>query len=155
MANPLSLSQPDDPKLSSSVQLARRLLAQDTAAGIGDPEIVAVGLRKTCARVSGALRNALGTDGCNALLIRAMTRTEAQHPLIADLQRSGEGHISFDGLVKSVDEHGVGAVTAAIEALLAALIDILVRLIGEEMTVRLTAADAAQHSATDGGASSP
>jgi hypothetical protein len=155
VANSLSLSQPDDPQLSSSVQLARRLLAQDTAAGTGDPEIAAVGLRKTCARVSASLRNALGTDGCNALLVRAVTRTEARHPLIAELQRAHEGHISFDGLVKSVDEHGVDAVTAAIEALLAALIDILVRLIGEEMTVRLTAADAASHSETDGGAPTP
>ena len=155
MAHPLSLSQSDDQQLPSSVLLARRLLAYDTAAGTTEPGIAAVGLRKTCARVSGALRNALGADGCNALLVRALTRTEAQHPLIADLRRTSEGNISFDGLVKSVDDHGVAPVTAAIEALLAALIDILVRLVGEEMTIRLTAADAAPHSSTNGGATPP
>ena len=154
MANPLAFPQlVPDQELSSSVLLARRLLAHDTAAGSNDPEIVSVGLRKTCARVSGALRNALGVDGSNALLVRALARTEARHPLIADLRRSSEGNISFDGLVKSVDVHGVIPVTAAIEALLAALIDILVRLIGEEMTVRLIAADAAPHSGANGGAS--
>lgn len=112
-----------------------------------------MGLRKTCARVSTALRNALGTDGCNALLVRAVTRTEAQHPLIAGLRRS-EGNVSFDELVRSVDEHGVVPVSAAIEALLASLIDILTRLIGEEMTIRLTTIDALERQGTDAGASS-
>ena len=155
MANPLSLSQSADQQLSSSVVLARRLLAHDTGAGTTAPDIAAVGLGKTCTRVSGALRNALGADGCNALLVRALTRTEAQHPLIGDLRGASEGNVSFDGLAKSVDDHGVVPVTAAIEALLAALIDILVRLVGEEMTIRITAADAAPHSATNGGASKP
>ena len=137
--------------LSSSVQLAQRLLAYDTPPGTDDPEVVAVGLRKTCSRVSSSLRNALGTDGSNALLVRALTRIESQHPLLADLRQSSESSMSFDVLVKSVDEHGIGPVKAAIEALLAALIDILVRLVGEDMTVRLTAADAASHSGTNGG----
>ena len=110
-----------------------------------------MGLRKTCARVSGTLRNSLGADGCNALLVRALTRIEAQHPLIKDLRRNSDGGISFDVLVTSVDVHGVAAVSAAIEALLAALIDILVRLIGEDMTVRLTAAEVAPLSSANGG----
>lgn len=152
MAKSLTFPQPTrDPELSSSVQLARQLLAHETAPGTSDPEMIAAGLRKTCARTLITLRNALGVDGCNALLVRALIRTEAQHPLISDLRRSSEGNISFDGLVKSVGDHGVVPVTAAIEALLAALIDILVRLVGEEMTVRLIAADAASHSVTNGG----
>ena len=154
MANPLSSPQPEsEPQHSSSVQLARRLLALDTSPGTDDPEVVAIGLRKTCARLSSNLRNALGADACNALLVRALTRIEAQHPLIADLRRSSEGNISFDGLVKSVDEFGIVPVTAAVEALLGALIDILVRLIGEDMTVRLVAADAAPPAVGNGGGS--
>jgi hypothetical protein len=152
VANPLSFSRFDDQQQPGSVLLARRLLAQDTPAGTLDPGMAAVGLRKTCARVSAALRNSMGADGCNALLVRALTRVEAQHPLIADLRRASEGNISFDGLVKSVDDHGVAPVTTAIEALLTALIDILVRLIGEEMTIRITAGDAAPQSATNDGA---
>ena len=129
------------------------MLAADTPPGASDPEIVAVGLRKTCTRIAGGLRNALGTDGSNALLVRALARTESQHPLIADLRRSSEGNISFDALVKSVDEHGIGPVTAAVEALLAALVDILVRLVGEEMTARLTTVDTGPQSVSNSGAS--
>jgi hypothetical protein len=154
VANPLSVQSPDrDSKFPNSVELARRLLAQDLEPGISNPELVAVGLRKTCARTSAALRNVLGADGCSALLVRALARTQGRHPLIADLRRSSEANVSFDGLVKSVDEYGVVPVAAAIQALLAALIDILVRLIGEEMTVRLIAAEAAPQSAANGGAS--
>lgn len=153
MANSRSSPPPEgDQQPFSSVQLARRLLACDTPPGTTDPEVVAVGLRKTCARISNALRNTLGNDGCSALLARALARTEGQHPLIADLRQSGEGHISFDGLVASVDEHGIGPVSAAIEAMLAALVDILVRLVGEDMTIRLTTADAAPQSISNEGA---
>ena len=152
MANPLSLSHRErETQRSSSTQIARRLLATDTAPDSTAPEVVAVGLRKTCARVSGALRSSLGADGSNALFVRALTRVEAQHPLIKDLRRNSDGGISFDVLVTSVDVHGVGPVSAAIEALLAALIDILIRLIGEDMTVRLTAAEAAIPSPANGG----
>ena len=151
MANPLSLQKEREAQRASSADIARRLLAHDTAPGATDPEIVAVGLRKTCARISGALRNSLGVDGCNALLVRALTRTEAAHPLIKELRRNSDGGISFDVLVTSVDVHGVGPVTAAIEALLATLIDILIRLIGEDMTIRLTTAEAAMQSPANGG----
>lgn len=130
------------------------MLAHDTPDGTGDPEVVAIGLRKTCARISISLRNALGTDGCNALLVRALARTEAQHPLIAELRRSSEGNMSFDVLVQSVDDHGIVPVTAAIEAMLAALVDILIRLIGEDMTIRLTAADTMRPVSNGGAAQS-
>jgi hypothetical protein len=154
VANPLTSQQSEpDVQHSRSAQLARRLLVHDTPAGTTDPELIAVGLRKTCARIAGNLRNALGADATNALLVRALTRIEAQHPRIVDLRRSSEGNISFDALVKSVDEQGVAHVSAAIEALLVALIDILVRLIGEDMTVRLVAGDAAPQSSANGGGS--
>ena len=152
MANPFISRQPGrETQQSSSVQLARRLLDHDTAPGTNDPEVASVGLRKTCARINSSLRNALGGDAADALLVRALTRIEAQHPLIADFRRSSEGNISFDALVQSVDRHGVGPVTVAIEALLAALIDILARLIGEDMTVRLIAADVPPLPPTNGG----
>lgn len=150
MATPLSFHQERETKRTSSAQIARRLLANDTTPGTTDAEVVAVGLRKTCARVSGTLRNSLGVDGCNALLVRALTRTEAAHPLIRELRRNSDGGVSFDVLVTSVDVHGVGPVTAAIEALLAALVDILIRLIGEDMTVRLTTAEATPPSSGNG-----
>lgn len=133
------------------MHLARRLLAQDTSSGSDDSELAAVALRKTCERAASSLRNGMGSDACNALLLRALTRVEAEHPLIRELRPSGDGGMSFDGLVQCVDEHGVAPTTAAIEALLAALIDVLVRLVGEELTIRLFVADAVSRPAAHGG----
>lgn len=104
--------------------------------------MVGAALQRTCVRVSETLRNLLGEDGRNALLVRALARTEADHPALKSICRLDEGGIQLDGVVASVEAHGVAAVTAAIEALLAALIDVLGRLIGEDMAIRLIDHDA-------------
>jgi hypothetical protein len=56
-------------------------------------------------------------------------------------------------MFERVDAHGVAAVCAATEALLATVVDILVPLIGEDMVMRLIDPDAPR-SRTSGGAQS-
>lgn len=100
-------------------------------------------LERTCLRVSNNLRDSIGNDGCNALLVRALARTEANHPALTDIRSLNEGAIHLDGVLTSVEAHGLAAVTAGIEALLAAVVEILGRLIGEDMATRLIDHDAA------------
>lgn len=139
----------------TSLQMARRLLAREAAPGsAGEPEIAGTALQGTCVRVSGNLRDSLGEDGCNALLARALARTEADHPALKNIRRHNQGSVHLDGVVASVEAHGVAAVTAAIEALLAALVDLLGRLIGEDMAIRLIDQDAPR-SQRVGGAKTP
>ena len=139
----------------NSLQIARRLLAQDAASGKErDPTKVGAALQQTCARVFESLRDAMGEAGGNALLARALTRTEAQHPALKSIRRLNEGRIHLDGVAVGVEAHGVTAVTSAIEALLAALIEILGRLIGDEMAIRLIDQDALRPP-TGGGAKAP
>ena len=85
----------------------------------------------------------MGEDGSSALLARAFARTEAAHPALKKIRRLNEGTVQLDGVVASVETHDVATATAAVEALLAALIDILSRLIGEEMAMRLVESDPA------------
>lgn len=123
---------------ATSLEIARRLLARDTVPGReAEPEMVGAALQRACVHVSETLRDSLGEDGCNALLVRALARTEADHPALKNIRRGNESSIHLDGVAASVEAHGVPAVTAAIEAVLAALVDILSRLIGEEMAIRL------------------
>jgi len=98
-------------------------------------------LQQTCTRVLGNLREALGEDGCNALLARALARAEREHPPLKKIRRLYGDSIHLDGVAASVDAFGVPAVTAAIEALFAALVDVLGRLIGEDMAARLIDSD--------------
>lgn len=122
----------------ASLQIARRLLAHEAAqVSEGGAEMVIAALQRTCLRVSNNLRDSMGDDGCNALLARALTRTEAKNPALTDIRRLHDGGIYLDGVLASVETHGVAAVTASIEALLAALVEILGRLIGEDMAIRL------------------
>jgi len=127
----------------TSLQVARRVLARESATGSkAEPKAVGAALQRTCLRVSENLRDAMGEDGSNALLARALARTESEHPALKSAYRRHQGGIHLDGVIASVEAHGVAAVTAAIEALLAALVDILGRLIGEDMAIRLIDQDA-------------
>lgn len=120
-----------------SVQIARRLLPPEAAAKVRDPAAAGATLQKALARVTQSLGDAMGEDGCNALLARALARNEAAHPALRQIRRLSASAIHLDGVAASVEAHGVAPVTAAIEALLTSLIDILGRLIGEEMAIRL------------------
>ena len=71
-----------------------------------------------------------------------------------DIRRLDGDSIYLDGVVASVEAHGVAAVTAAIEALLASVVDILGRLIGEDMAIRLIDQDGPR-SRTGGRAEAP
>ncbi|HEY8176797.1 MAG TPA: hypothetical protein VIF32_13940 [Gemmatimonadaceae bacterium] len=125
----------------TSLQIARRLLAREAAPGKGrEPKIDVATLQRTVASVSESLRDAMGEDGSTALLARALARTEAAHPALKKMRRLNEGSIQLD-VVASIEAHNVATATAAVEALLAALIDILSRLIGEEMAIRLVESD--------------
>jgi hypothetical protein len=125
------------------MEIARRLLAREAAPGKErSPQTEGAALQRTLSRVFESLRDSMGVDGCNALLVRALARTEADNPALKNLTRMNENSIHLDGVVASVEAHGVAAVTEAIEALLAALIDALGRLIGEDMAIRLIDHDA-------------
>ena len=122
----------------TALEIARRLLTREAEPGSErEPAKAAAALQQTCLRVTENLRDSMGEDGTNALLARALARTEADHPALASLRRPERGGIYLDGVVASVEAHGIAAVTAAVVALLAALVDLLGRLIGDDMAIRL------------------
>jgi hypothetical protein len=121
----------------TSLQIARRLLAKAAPDSERDPKMVGAALERTFMRVSEKLRDSIGEDGSNALLARALASAEPSHPALKNIRRQNEGGIHLDNMVASVEKDGVAPVTAAIEALIAALIDVLGRLIGEDMAIRL------------------
>jgi hypothetical protein len=144
---------PMTPHSPTAREMARRLLAREMSA-VGEPAMVAAALQRACARVSANLRDSVGDDGRNALLARALARTESDHPVLKHIRTVNNGAIHLDGVVASADAHGVAPVTAAIEALLAALLDVLGRLIGEDMAMRLLDHDLPGPS-RDGGTRTP
>jgi hypothetical protein len=122
----------------TALLIARRLLAKEAAPGKeGDAAMVGANLQRACLRVTESLRDAMGEDGYTALLARALARTEDDHPALKNIRRLSSRGIRLDNVVAGIETHGVGPVTAAIEAMLAALIEVLGRLIGEDMALRI------------------
>jgi hypothetical protein len=123
-------------------EIARRILRRDAlgsgqAAEGGTPETAIIALQRSFSRVTDDLRDAMGDAGCAALLDRALAHTKRAHPVVKDLRwRPGEG-IALAGIATNAGAHGIESVTAAMEALITALVDILSRLIGDDMVLRL------------------
>jgi hypothetical protein len=133
------------PSSAAAREMARGLLVRETSAA-REPATVAAALQRACARVSANLRDSVGDDGRDALLGRALARTESDYPVLKDIRKLNHGPVHLDNVVASVEAHGVATVTAAIEALLAALLDVLGRLIGDDMAMRLLDQDLAEPS---------
>ena len=127
-----------DAEETAAARTVRQLLDFGAAAG-SERAAVALGaeLQRTCLRITTNLREALGDDGCDALLARSLARTEAVHPALKDVRRIHNGNILLDNVAESIDLHEIGVVTNAIAALLTALIDTLSRLVGEDMAIAL------------------
>jgi len=121
------------PPSPASREIARQLLDREQANGEG----AGPALQRLCTRVTDNLRGSVGDDGYNALLARALTRVERDHPALKDVRRVTDSNIQLDGVVASIDRHGLPAVTVALESLVAALVDLLSSLIGADMVLNL------------------
>jgi hypothetical protein len=121
---------------TSSREVARQLVAREVK-GSDDPAATIAALQRTCARVSENLRRSVGEDGHDALLTRAVTRAQTEHPALRDVGHTGGAGIRLDGLTASVDRHGLPVVAAAVESMLAALVDVLSGLIGADMVLNI------------------
>jgi hypothetical protein len=139
---------PADPSPTTRA-LIRQLMAREIASA-KQPDVVGAAIQRLCSRVSENLRRSLGDDGRDALMERAFTRTQPQHPPLGDIARTGTTAFSLGDIVAVVNAHGVTAVTAAVESLLTTLADILGGLIGADMVMNLIDHDGQLSKAPDG-----
>lgn len=121
------------PQSTAATDAARRLWARavgDTAA----PGDVAAAAERTCTQLRTELGRWIGADGYRALVDRALGLARAEHPALGDLPCLGGNQPATTAVVRA---HGAGAVAAGLVALVAALIELLGRIIGDEMALRL------------------
>ena len=98
---------------------------------------MAAATERVFGRVSANLSRWFGVDGTDALFARALTRAKADNPALATVRYSRQSGIAVEGLSESAHIHGPGAVADAAAAILTALIELLGRLIGPDMAMRL------------------
>jgi hypothetical protein len=87
--------------------------------------------------VSENLSRWFGIDGTNALFARALARAKAEHPALANVRYSRQSAVCLEGLVESAHIHGAGAAADGVAAILSALIELLGRLIGHDIAMRV------------------
>jgi len=124
----------------NSREIARQMLERD-ASGAAEVDRLGDALERTFTRVSGNIRRSVGEDGYAALLARAVATIESDELVLTVIPRSDALAVDVD-IATAVEAHGVRAVGASLESLLAALIDILSDLIGEDMARTLLDHDA-------------
>jgi hypothetical protein len=120
---------------AAACELARQLLDRETV-GITNPDLLGAAMQQAWMRVSENLRQSVGDDGFHALSSRALARAEADQPLLRHMRRSDSAGVHLE-VIAAAEVHGVVAVSAALESLLAALVDILSDLIGADMVRNL------------------
>lgn len=104
------------------------------AAAPADPVAAA---ERAARELAQELARSLGPYGVHALLTRALAQARGDHPALAAVRVRAPDAFGLEGLAAATQPHGAGAVTAGVAAVLAALIDLLGYVIGDDMAVNL------------------
>jgi hypothetical protein len=117
----------------AATELARRHWAR-AAGDTNMLEEVAAAAERTCTQLQAGLARWVGTEGYRALIDRALLLARAEHPVLGGLSCHGGDQPATTAAVRA---HSAAEVRAGMVALMATLIDLLSRIVGEEMAVEL------------------
>ena len=79
----------------------------------------------------------VGFDGCHALFTRALAEARAEYPLLETIRLQPRSTPYLEGVADTLGKNGAKKTDEALDAMLAILIAVLGRLIGEEMAANL------------------
>jgi hypothetical protein len=119
---------------SMSASDAARRLWERAADGATSPDRLAGAADRMCSELRAGLGRWIGAEGYQALVDRAIAQIRAQHPALDGFSCLGGDE---PGTAAAVGAHGAGQVAAALTAMVTAVIELLGRIIGAEMAVRL------------------
>lgn len=122
----------------SARELARQILARDLAR-VEPPTAVSAAAAAEVAihRISDNLVRWVGTDGSQALFARALSLAQAQDQSLTVVPPPARSALLLDGLAASAESRDAGTVVAGVVLILASLIELLDRLVGNDLTLRL------------------
>ncbi len=92
----------------------------------------------------------VGPDGCHALFMRALAETRPEHPALEQIQLRARSDPYVEGLAETIIARGDPATAEALEWMLVRLVELLSRLIGEAMAMKLFERGLARSERRDG-----
>lgn len=120
-------------------EIARRLIDSRRQDPTG-AETAARAAASACDQLYHELSRWVGVDGCHALFMRALAqaRTEPpEHPALAQIQLHPRSEPHIEGLAATIMAFGDAATAEAFESVLVRLVELLGRLIGDDMATKL------------------
>lgn len=126
----LSRSQPP------AREIARRLISARRPERPGDdtPARIAAAAGD---HLYGELSRWLGRDGCHALFTRALAEAAMGSPALKQIQLRARTQPYIDRVPETIMAHGDAATAEGLEWMLVRLVELLGRLIGDEMSMKL------------------
>jgi hypothetical protein len=79
----------------------------------------------------------VGPDGCHALFTRALAESRTQYPVLEKIQLRARSEPYIEGIADSIMARGDPETAEALESMLVRLVELLGRLIGEDMAGKL------------------
>jgi hypothetical protein len=121
---------------SSAQQIARRLIDSHRSER-AEGQTAARAAAAACDQLYRELSRWVGSDGCHALFTRALSQARTDHPALEQIQLHARSEPYVEGVAETIIAHGDTATAAALESMLVRLVDLLGRLIGDDMATKL------------------
>ena len=116
--------------------IVRRLIDSGQP-GRGATSTAARNAAAACDHLYRELSTWVGPDGCHALFTRALAQARTEYPVLEGIQLHARSEPYIDGVAETIMAHGDAAAAEALESMLVRLVELLGRLIGEDMAMKL------------------
>jgi hypothetical protein len=124
----------------SARDLAHQILARDLArVDKPTPVTVAAAAELAFQRLSENLVRWVGPEGSQALFTRALALAQAQNRMLRVVPPPARSALFLDALANGAEPHEADAVLEGVVMILTTLIELLTRLIGDDLAMRLIA----------------
>ncbi|HUF66049.1 MAG TPA: hypothetical protein VMM17_08730 [Gemmatimonadaceae bacterium] len=90
-----------------------------------------------CDRLYRDLSRWVGPDGCHALFTRALAESLTEYPLLAEVQLRPRSEPYVEGAADTARSHGDAVTAEALESIIVHVIELLRRLVGDDMAIKL------------------
>jgi hypothetical protein len=130
-------------------EIAGRLISRRRSERKGG-ETAARAAAAACDNLYRELSRWVGPDGCHALFTRALAETRTEYPALTQIQLRARLEPYIDGVAETILAHGDPATAEALESMLVRLVELLGRLIGDDMATKLIERSLASSEHDDG-----
>jgi hypothetical protein len=117
-------------------EIARRLIASRRSER-SEAHAGARAAAAACDHLYRELSRWVGRDGCHALFTRALVQARTDYPLLEEIQLRAQSDVYVEGVAEMTMAHGDAATAEALESVLVRLVELLGRLIGDDMAMKL------------------